>query len=677
MKARPSNPLIPALLAMSLHVSFQSGFAAVLLSEDFANGDGGFTQTTNGAPANPWTFNAEGANWFTAGEANEVASVNHYLGTSAISIPTPLESPPVLRISFDHRYSIETGDWDGGALQYNVNGGAFITVPKTDFSQNGYNNVIGLQGGHDLAGGDGFVANSQDFAAGTLITSVAEVSGLSAGDVIIVRFIAAFDSFAKGEFVPNWEIKKVIVETLDDNDGDGIPNEVEEQHAFLDPNELADAVLDEDSDGLSNLGEFEMGTILDNPDSDGDTLLDGVETNTGTWVSESDRGTDPLSADTDGDGLADGVENHDLPYDRQNPETQPGSDPNNANTDGDAALDGLEIVNGSDPTDPTSFPAFTEFLEFRYQFDTAAALVDTSGKGLADLRTPSNGPAHRFGEPSLVGGNSFSIGLDAPGTTHSSGSYLMVQDPPHPDSFSFSIWIKPNKPGEQNPIFSRENVWWPSPGVFYSLFINDSGGLVWITGENQNIETETGLIVDGEIYHIVVTHADSDGPETFQSDRGRLYVNGVLVTEVENPTEVPTLESKSDATEIYRSIWLGSRSSGPGYKGELDDFQMYNTELTPDQIAQMYLDPGSIASFVPPPPFEIISIVHDEAAGSVTLTWNSEAGKSYGIDSSTDLTPSQWQEVTDSWESQGNETSFTQTGIEPSTNRLFYRVREE
>ena len=276
-----------------------------------------------------------------------------------------------------------------------------------------------------------------------------------------------------------------------------------------------------------------------------------------------------------------------------------------------------------------------------------------------------------------MGGNSFSIGLDAPGTTHSSGSYLMVQDPPHPDSFSFSIWIKPNKPGEQNPIFSRENVWWPSPGVFYSLFINDSGGLVWITGENQNIETETGLIVDGEIYHIVVTHADSDGPETFQSDRGRLYVNGVLVTEVENPTEVPTLESKSDATEIYRSIWLGSRSSGPGYKGELDDFQMYNTELTPDQIAQMYLDPGSIASFVPPPPFEIISIVHDEAAGSVTLTWNSEAGKSYGIDSSTDLTPSQWQEVTDSWESQGNETSFTQTGIEPSTNRLFYRVREE
>ena len=663
---------------MSLYVSVQSGVAGVLLSEDFTAGDGGFTQTTSGAAVNPWTFNAEDANWFTDGEANESASVNHYLETPTISIPTPLDSPPVLRISFDHRYSLETGDWDGGALQYRVNGGAFITVPKADFSQNGYNNAIGLQGGHDLAGGDGFVGNSQGFVEGTLITSAAEVRGLSAGDMISVRFIASFDSFAKGAFLPNWEIKKVVVETLDDNDGDGIPNEVEEMHAFLDPNDPADAVLDEDNDGLSNLGEFEMGTILDNPDSDGDTLPDGVETNTGIWVGESDRGTDPLSADTDGDGLADGVENHALPYDRQNPGTQPGSDPNNANTDGDAALDGLEIANGSDPTNPTSFPAFTEFLEFRYQFDTEAApLVDTSGKDLADLGAPSNGPAHRFGAASLVGGDGFSIGLDAPGTTHPTGSYLLVPDPPNPDSFTFSIWIKPNKPGEQNPIFSRENVWWPSPGVFYSLFLNGSGGLVWITGENQSIETDPGLIVDGEIYHIVVTHADSDGPETFQSDRGRLYVNGVLVAEVENPTEVPTLESRIDANEIYRSIWLGSKSSGPGYKGEFDDFQMYSTELTPVQIEEMYSNPGSIASFVSPPAFEITSFDFDEDAGSVTLTWNSSAGKSYGIDSSTNLTPGEWEEVADSWQSQGTETSFTQTGIAPGTLRLFYRVREE
>ncbi len=43
-------------------------------------------------------------------------------------------------------------------------------------------------------------------------------------------------------------------------------------------------------------------------DSDGDGLLDEVETNTGVFVSLEDTGTDPNRSDTDGDGIPDGVE---------------------------------------------------------------------------------------------------------------------------------------------------------------------------------------------------------------------------------------------------------------------------------------------------------------------------------------------------------------------------------
>ena len=43
-------------------------------------------------------------------------------------------------------------------------------------------------------------------------------------------------------------------------------------------------------------------------DTDGDGLLDSVESNTGTFVSVTDTGTDPNNADSDGDGLSDGVE---------------------------------------------------------------------------------------------------------------------------------------------------------------------------------------------------------------------------------------------------------------------------------------------------------------------------------------------------------------------------------
>ena len=43
-------------------------------------------------------------------------------------------------------------------------------------------------------------------------------------------------------------------------------------------------------------------------DRDEDTLVNGVETNTGVFVSASDTGTSPALADTDGDGFDDGVE---------------------------------------------------------------------------------------------------------------------------------------------------------------------------------------------------------------------------------------------------------------------------------------------------------------------------------------------------------------------------------
>ena len=43
-------------------------------------------------------------------------------------------------------------------------------------------------------------------------------------------------------------------------------------------------------------------------DRDEDTLFNGVETNTGTFVNASDTGTNPAAADTDGDGFDDASE---------------------------------------------------------------------------------------------------------------------------------------------------------------------------------------------------------------------------------------------------------------------------------------------------------------------------------------------------------------------------------
>ncbi|MEM7396668.1 MAG: hypothetical protein AAF492_30430, partial [Verrucomicrobiota bacterium] len=52
---------------------------------------------------------------------------------------------------------------------------------------------------------------------------------------------------------------------LSDLDGDGIPNVVEDQYAFLDATNGTDGAMDQDGDGVSNAGEYIANTQLDNP----------------------------------------------------------------------------------------------------------------------------------------------------------------------------------------------------------------------------------------------------------------------------------------------------------------------------------------------------------------------------------------------------------------------------
>lgn len=106
-----------------------------------------------------------------------------------------------------------------------------------------------------------------------------------------------------------------------DSDGDGIRDCVEFRNG-LNKSSAADAGLDADNDGLSNLVEMQAATNIYSADTDADGLTDGYEWARGlnalvsdssidsdgdglTNLQEAQLGTNPLKTDTDGDGIPD------------------------------------------------------------------------------------------------------------------------------------------------------------------------------------------------------------------------------------------------------------------------------------------------------------------------------------------------------------------------------------
>ena len=161
-----------------------------------------------------------------------------------------------------------------------------------------------------------------------------------------------------------------------DTDGDSIPDAWEVNNS-LDPL-VDDASLDPDSDGLTNLEEYNYGTNPQDSDSDSDGMPDAWEVNNSldplvddasidsdgdglTNLEEYQASTDPNDSDTDSDGLTDGEEIKTYFTDPNNSDSDGDgltdydeiitfkTDPNNSDSDGDGLTDYDEIIQGLDP----------------------------------------------------------------------------------------------------------------------------------------------------------------------------------------------------------------------------------------------------------------------------------------------------------------------------------------
>jgi VCBS repeat-containing protein len=166
----------------------------------------------------------------------------------------------------------------------------------------------------------------------------------------------------------------VTIAIITDTDSDGMDDDWEMAN-FGDLSH--DGTADTDSDGLTDLEEFQNGTDPNVADTDSDGLSDGAEVKT--------HGTDPTRMDTDGDGLSDSDEVN----------GSPATDPTKADTDGDGLSD-YEEVNGSPATDPTLADTDGDGLSDGAEVSTHGTdptKADTDGDGLSDSDEVNGSPA--------------------------------------------------------------------------------------------------------------------------------------------------------------------------------------------------------------------------------------------------------------------------------------------
>ncbi|MCX8239896.1 MAG: hypothetical protein OSB05_13835, partial [Akkermansiaceae bacterium] len=305
-----------------------------------------------------------------------------------------------------------------------------------------------------------------------------------------------------------------------------------------------------------------------------------------------------------------------------------------------------------------------------FDFEEGAGMTttDVSGNGLVGNFDPidGTGPAWDTADvPPLLAGTTAAVEFDGTGDRIVITGYK-AQELSGTTARTLMAWVKsrgvsPNGTENmgilafgQNQLgdkwnFRAENNNGAVPG---GLRVEVNGGYI----------VSTTNIVDATWHHVAMTFEDDGTPDV---EDILLYVDGQL----EIPSVFLAQEIHTDTANGI-DLRIGDDHSNRKWDGWIDDVRIYNYALTPEEIVEARL--GGTAA-----PFQITSAIYDEAAGSVTLTWNSTPGRTYSIDYSEDLTTDSWSEAVDALLSRGTETTYTLTGIAAGTTRLFHRIREE
>ncbi|MFL2479933.1 MAG: leucine-rich repeat protein [Verrucomicrobiales bacterium] len=373
-----------------------------------------------------------------------------------------------------------------------------------------------------------------------------------------------------------------------------------------------DPEADDDEDGLTNIEELEARTKPDTADTDEDGINDGDEIN----VTE----TNPKKADSDQDGLLDGVETNTGSFVSKD---DTGTDPNNPDTDDDGFRDSIEVAQGSDPSDKNSLP------------DVPVITLLGVGTGALlqnDLTDPENDGVEGPTEPG----------------------------PPQTAGTDFN-WVSINA-SEEN-YFSGQGA--GNEGAF-DLFDNTTGGGVnkWCCGGAPQwitVEFEEPVSIS---HFVVAASNDSISHNRAPLDWGIYGSN-------DGESFEPIFE-QSDDEPIWKAdeeVYLFNlpRPSDP-YTFIKYDVTRTNGGAHEIGEIEYFGEVGAGALN------EIVEINYEKDTENIELTWNSRAGKTYGIFYSLNLEDFEADVDDGIIGEEGETTSYSFENPEPGVPRIFFRV---
>jgi hypothetical protein len=237
---------------------------------------------------------------------------------------------------------------------------------------------------------------------------------------------------------------------------------------------------------------------------------------------------------------------------------------------------GISITRAS----PLAAPA--EHLIAHWRFDETIGAIASDSTGWYPASLSAQGA--RF-SPGGVAGNAVELNASAGGHLRTGTSLPALQS-----AYSLSAWIRVAA-GEvplDSGVFSRHVPGYEN-GFYLALNHNINNYRYSVGGYSggPSFLVTDDPVADSEWHHLVVTYAEGDY---------RLYIDGVQKAAV---TTGPILSSSA---EFVLGGFDHVGSIAGNFNGSLDDVQVYDFAISPEQVSQLFSQAGESLEGVSPPP---------------------------------------------------------------------------